>query len=123
MVRLKPIDKFGTEENYKTKSQFHYGSIKTKNLIHQIIDDLKLSQFHYGSIKTLSKASSNLDTIFLSQFHYGSIKTYFNYLNELIDKESLNSTMVRLKRKYPRIWIKFENKSQFHYGSIKTLIK
>ncbi len=56
------------------------------------------SQFHYGSIKTEKegvKIVRNLE----SQFHYGSIKTLAETQNVIGFVKSLNSTMVRLKRR------------------------
>ena len=51
MVRLKQTNATGL--NIDTlKSQFHYGSIKTKVYIIRI-NDRHESQFHYGSIKTI----------------------------------------------------------------------
>ena len=52
------------------------------------------------------------------QFHYGSIKIALEFVGDLTDNISFNSTMVRLKsqRKLSAtlpIWF------QFHYGSIK----
>ena len=94
MVRLKR-EFFMTRYNWFSKSQFHYGSIKTilkfwidsegnrlnstmvrlKRLkTGQISPACKPSQFHYGSIKTDPTIIYNKQD-FLSQFHYGSIKT------------------------------------------------
>ena len=53
MVRLKLIYSLIMEVNMK-RSQFHYGSIKTKQQQFSI-DANKKSQFHYGSIKTIIK--------------------------------------------------------------------
>ena len=53
MVRLKPIEVV-KNITFMALSQFHYGSIKTKQL--ELIKwQLNASQFHYGSIKTLEK--------------------------------------------------------------------
>ncbi len=102
-------------------SQFHYGSIKTKQKEdgtvektaglnstmvrlkqaengEEYVGDYKVSQFHYGSIKTVFGSSAHSRNNRKSQFHYGSIKTFLHYNNL---HESLKA-------------------SQFHYGSIKT---
>ena len=95
MVRLKLKH---LEENGVTisSSQFHYGSIKTKVQFARFLMTF-LSQFHYGSIKTTGNVVDS-KLVEKSQFHYGSIKTVKDA--EMVDSvnESLNSTMVRLKR-------------------------
>ncbi len=56
------------------------------------------SQFHYGSIKTGSDFKDKIEVRLKSQFHYGSIKTTIQKLLKSRDIIlSLNSTMVRLK--------------------------
>ncbi len=96
MVRLKR-DKIEVKMRKSSKSQFHYGSIKTQDEAFEETNDkgclnstmvrLKLfsyklysrydfeSQFHYGSIKTILINLSNHPSTKWSQFHYGSIKT------------------------------------------------
>ncbi len=51
MVRLKLHNDWYSDE-LGGKSQFHYGSIKTKFVIKDNHDGVHKSQFHYGSIKT-----------------------------------------------------------------------
>ena len=57
---------------------------------------------------------------FLSQFHYGSIKTSWYYIKKIKIRNSLNSTMVRLKHNTDTNGRGLGNSSQFHYGSINT---
>ena len=71
MVRLKQINKQSYYE-VNIKSQFHYGSIKTKLLL---LD--KQQQFSLNSTMVRLKLyfTGNLHIDSRSQFHYGSIKT------------------------------------------------
>ena len=128
MVRLKlchVIHGFLT----RIRSQFHYGSIKTFKV------RFKQSKIDAGLNSTMvrlkplwiatagsqiSKSQFHKDSFEGSQFHYGSIKTSKIYFLSLCTEISLNSTMVRLKRKKQTINKKFVRESQFHYGSIKT---
>ena len=71
MVRLK-LNKGRVNKTRPDQSQFHYGSIKTLELMINISTHRK-SQFHYGSIKTMMTPEA-------ADFLWG-----------------LNSTMVRLK--------------------------
>ncbi len=82
---------------------------------------MQMSQFHYGSIKTKQVIACpislcvglNSTMVRLKLNRFGK---YFE-----INLSSLNSTMVRLKPTSTELdwWNLF--KSQFHYGSIKTL--
>ena len=76
------------------------------------------SQFHYGSIKTYEilgfprwGTCLNSTMVRLKPIINGTILQYV---------KSLNSTMVRLKPGMETGGIKLDIESQFHYGSIKT---
>ena len=97
MVRLQLPQQFAGIIIGKGGSQFHYGSITTKNEKDIQRHRLTVSQFHYGSITTIKKGITR------KRSKKVSIPLWFDYN----DKEqqssrftfiSLNSTMVRLQR-------------------------
>ncbi len=93
MVRLK-LEQSLKNVNARVKSQFHYGSIKTRE------DSAMMITLQTGLNSTMVRLKQMKGTKCLnlkrSQFHYGSIKTKENYKKR--GKENgLNSTMVRLK--------------------------
>ncbi len=97
MVRLKHAGGISMYINFFQASQFHYGSIKTKEASDDYKSKAFLSQFHYGSIKTMQIAQRTQKFELQSQFHYGSIKTNYDYSRSRNGGCCLNSTMVRLK--------------------------
>ncbi len=85
-----------------------------------INNDIYGSQFHYGSITTKEKKECLTVEFLKSQFHYGSITTYFNLLFSFSNSRGLNSTMVRLQLLRGVYSSTIVLSSQFHYGSITT---
>ena len=75
MVRLQLLIIELNPNNFLMVSQFHYGSITTKEETDEIFDTITASQFHYGSITTNIFHEWLEEKRKESQFHYGSITT------------------------------------------------
>ena len=100
MVRLK-VSLSSYERTVKV-FQFHYGTIKSPHYRSIFIDEV-LFQFHYGTIKSmLADAACSFGRAF--QFHYGTIKRQIGS-KKVKEAWHFNSTMVRLKETFKKIFI------------------
>ncbi len=106
MVRLKRYI-FANFSNHFPRSQFHYGSIKTREVTEKSRTGNK-SQFHYGSIKTNQGRMSYFDKVL--GLNSTMVRLKLLRLAKIGNlKLCLNSTMVRLKLTIHPIFLLFLN--------------
>ncbi len=91
----------GGIEAFKTKFQFHYGTIESKISVYQPHRRSSF-QFHYGTIESRKQYSDN-QRVLTFQFHYGTIERYHGFFFSKAFND-FNSTMVRLRGWMGRIY-------------------